>query len=150
MKDNYDRLVKQKLTRMSSYIDELEPYLQCSGDEYLSSSGRRRVVERLTQVIVESATDVNNLLTEQAGQAPAMTAPQSFVTVHDLGAINEHLLDRFQRYVGLRNRIVHDYNVLDNRIVYYSAKRLIDDARKYAESIYRYLSLGSAEGDENK
>lgn len=43
-------------------------------------------------------------------------------------------------YVGLRNRIVHDYDVLDNRVVYLTARRLMEDARKYVGSVYRYLS----------
>jgi uncharacterized protein YutE (UPF0331/DUF86 family) len=45
-----------------------------------------------------------------------------------------------QTYVGLRNRIVHDYDVLDSRVVYLTARRLLEDARKYVGSVYRYLS----------
>jgi uncharacterized protein YutE (UPF0331/DUF86 family) len=45
-----------------------------------------------------------------------------------------------QTYVGLRNRIVHDYDVLDSRVVYLTARRLLEDARKYVRSVYRYLS----------
>jgi len=50
--------------------------------------------------------------------------------------------------VGLRNRIVHDYDVLDNRVVYFTARRLMEDGRKYVGSVYRYLS--STVGGQNK
>jgi uncharacterized protein YutE (UPF0331/DUF86 family) len=141
MSVDYDRLIKQKLTNMASYVEEMRPYLQGPVKGYLKDSGRRRIVERLAQVIIESAIDTNGLLIERAGNVPPATAYRSFDSVHELGAIDDHLTARFHRYVGLRNRIVHDYDVLDNKIVYYSAKRLLDDAKQYIGSVYAYLSV---------
>lgn len=58
-----------------------------------------------------------------------------------LGVIDDHLLTPFRlTYIGPRNRIVHDYDVLDNRVVYFTARRLMEDARKYIGSVYHYLS----------
>lgn len=140
MSVDYDRLIKQKLTNMASYVKEMMPYLQEPVKAYLKDSGRRRIVERLAQVIVESAIDINGLLIERAGNVPPATAYRSFESVHKLGAIDDQLTARFHRHVGLRNRIVHDYDVLDNKIVYHSAKRLFDDAKQYIGSVYAYLS----------
>jgi uncharacterized protein YutE (UPF0331/DUF86 family) len=140
MSVDYDRLIKQKLTNMASYVEEMMPYLQEPVKGYLKDSGRRRIVERLAQVIVESAIDTNGLLIERAGNVPPATAYRSFDSLHELGAIDDHLTARFHRYVGLRNRIVHDYDVLDNKIVYHSAKRLLDDAEQYIGSVYAHLS----------
>ena len=141
MDDRQTRLIQQKLMNMNSYIEELEPYLESSLEEYLKKPGQRRIVERLAQVIIESAIDTNNLLITASGGAPASTARESFAAVHALGVIDDYLLTRFrQTYVGLRNRIVHDYDVLDSRVVYLTARRLLEDARKYVGSVYRYLS----------
>ena len=53
------------------------------------------------------------------------------------------LAERYrQTYVGLRNRIVHDYDVLDDRIVFYTARRLLDDARSYTAAVQGVLSAG--------
>jgi len=52
-----------------------------------------------------------------------------------------------QTYVGLRNRIVHDYDVLDNRVVYFTARQLLEDAQKYLGSVYRYLTSREAVSD---
>ena len=140
MSVDYDRLIKQKLTNMASYVEEITPYLQVPVKGYLKDSGRRRIVERLAQVIIESAIDINGLLIERAGSVPPATAYRSFDSVCRLGAIDDHVTARFHRYVGLRNRIVHDYDVLDNKIVYYSVKRLLDDAKQYIRGVYAYLS----------
>jgi uncharacterized protein YutE (UPF0331/DUF86 family) len=140
MSVDYDHLIKQKLTNMASYVEEITPYLQVSVKEYSEDLGRRRIVERLAQVIVESAVDINGLLIERAGNVPPATAYRSFDSVHELGAIDDQLTARFHRYIGLRNRIVHDYDILDNKIVYYSVKRLLEDAKQYIRSVYACLS----------
>jgi len=101
MSVEHDRLIKQKLNNMASYVEEIAPYLKGPIEGYLKDSGRRRIVERLAQVIVECAIDTNGLL-------------------------------------------VHDYDVLDNKIVCYTARRLVEDAKRYIESIYAYLSSGEA------
>jgi uncharacterized protein YutE (UPF0331/DUF86 family) len=44
-----------------------------------------------------------------------------------------------RRYVGLRNRIVHDYDRLDDRLVVLAARRLVDDAREYGAQVRAYL-----------
>lgn len=140
MNERQARLIQQKLMNMDSYIEELGPYLESSLEEYLEKPGQRRVVERLAQIIIESAIDTNNLLIVASGDVPASTARESFAAVHALGVIDDYLLTCFrQTYVGLRNRIVHDYDVLDNRVVYFTARRLVEDARKYVGSVYRYL-----------
>ena len=141
MDERQVRLIQQKLINMDSYIEELGPYLESSLGEYLEKPGPRRIVERLVQVIIESAVDTNNLLIVASGGVPASTARESFAAVYTLGVIDDHLLTRFREtYVGLRNRIVHDYDVLDNRVVYLTARRLLEDARKYVGSVHRYVS----------
>lgn len=37
------------------------------------------------------------------------------------------------------NRIVHDYDRLDNRTLFYSARRLLDDACAYVVQVHGYL-----------
>ena len=140
MSADYSRLIQLKLVNMAAYIDELAPYLKKPLKDYLEVPGQRRIVERLVQVVVESAIDANGLLVEWASEAPPATAHLSFEAVHRLGVIDDALLDRFRRYVGLRNRIVHDYDVLDNKIVYHSAQRLLEDATKYVQAVYDHLS----------
>jgi len=45
MDDRQTRLIQQKLMNMNSYIEELEPYLESSLEEYLKKPGQRRIVE---------------------------------------------------------------------------------------------------------
>lgn len=139
-------LIRRKLTNLTAYLDELAPYLTITYPEYRERPGQRRIVERLAQVIVECAIDVNGLLLSDAGQPPAQSARQSFEAVHELGVIDEHLSSSFQRYVGMRNRIVHDYDRLDNRLLFYSARRLLGDARTYVVQVHGYIEANRGAG----
>ncbi|MFQ6100649.1 MAG: DUF86 domain-containing protein [Anaerolineae bacterium] len=138
-------LIRRKLTNLTAYVKELAPYLSASYQEHRERPGNRRIVERLAQVIVECAIDINGMLLISTEQPPAQSARQSFEAIHQLGIIDEHLLPRFRRYVGMRNRIVHDYDRLDNRTLFYSARRLLDDARAYIVQVHGYLeAIGKA------
>ncbi len=142
------QLIQRKLNRLQSYVDELSPYLDSLVETYLATPGQRRIVERLAQVIIESSIDINSLLLSSVGQSVPDTARESFSRVHHLGIIDDYLLTRFRRtYIGFRNRIVHDYDMLDNQIVYHTARRLLEDARRYVAAITRYLAATEAEAE---
>jgi uncharacterized protein YutE (UPF0331/DUF86 family) len=49
-------------------------------------------------------------------------------------------LELFRKtYVGLRNHIVHDYEKLDDHVVYFNARRLVDDATRYIAAVRRFV-----------
>jgi len=128
--------IAEKLTALIGYVDELEECSNVTPDEYRRDSVRRRAVERLCQVVVECAVDVNAMLIEAAGGSPPRSARESFEEAHGLGAVQENVRRRFcQTYVGLRNRIVHDYDTLDDAIVLKTAHRLVEDARVFAVDV---------------
>jgi len=141
-------LIRQKLVNLTAYVNELSPYLDVSYQEHRERPGNRRIIERLAQVIVECAIDVNGMLLIGTGQPPAQSARQSFDAIHRLGIIDEHLLSRFRRYVGMRNRIVHDYDQLDSRTLFYSTRRLLDDARAYVVQVHGYLEANGETGGQ--
>jgi len=142
-------LIRRKLTNLTAYVDELAPYVAVSYQQYREHPGRRRIVERLAQVIIECAIDVNGMLLIGTGQPPAQSARQSFEIIHQLGIIDEQGLSRFRRHVGMRNRIVHDYDRLDNRTLFHSARRLLDDVRAYVVQVHSHLKAGREAGGKS-
>ena len=46
MEEAQERLIRQKLANIASYIEELAPYLDEPLSNYLARPGRRRIVER--------------------------------------------------------------------------------------------------------
>lgn len=133
-------LIGQKMANLTSCLGELEPLVTGAFPGPKWSRVQQRAVERLIQVVVESLIDVNTLVVADAKAPPATSAREGFERVHSLGVIQTRLLDRFgHEYVKLRNRIVHAYDTLDDRTVYYKAQRLVKETKQYQQAIDRYV-----------
>ncbi|MBM3238156.1 DUF86 domain-containing protein [Candidatus Poribacteria bacterium] len=133
--------IRRKLCSMLKYLDELENELPTEVEDYLNA-GRilHGFVERNCQVAIECAIDANELLISITGGAIPESARDSFEAVHQPGAIEEEVCLRFQNtFVGFRNRLVHDYEQVDNRIVYYTARLLITYGKRYVINLTDYL-----------
>ncbi|MBN1773618.1 MAG: DUF86 domain-containing protein [Deltaproteobacteria bacterium] len=138
---DFDRAaVHRKLALLLGYADELHALVGRSGPGPAGNVARR-AVERLVQLVVEVSVDVNDLLAASASLPPPATARDSFQLAARLGVLTAGLSSRFvASYVGLRNRIVHDYERLDDRLVLRAARRLVADARAFAAAVGSYLS----------
>ena len=133
-------VIRKKLDYLEQTLVEIEPYLRTSYAEYARQSAHRRATERLVQIIVEIASDTSDLLVQAAWRRAPGSMRESLSAIRDLGVIGDALFERFNRtYVGLRNRIVHDYETLDNRILFESARRLRKDALAFLKAVNRYL-----------
>jgi uncharacterized protein YutE (UPF0331/DUF86 family) len=134
------KLVQEKLASLKDFVVELESSLHVSLAQFLKEKLRRRAVERSFQIVVECATDTNNLLLAATNRALPSSASESYRALHDLGALDEAITIRFtEHYVPKRNFIVHMYEKIEPRDLYYSARRLVKEAREYARQIQRFL-----------
>jgi uncharacterized protein YutE (UPF0331/DUF86 family) len=105
----------------------------------------RRAIERLVQVIVEVTIDVNGLLLAALDKPQPRTARESFQAAAAAGVLPDRLAERFvTSYVGLRNRIVHDYDTLDARLIEQAARRLARDGIGFGRTVREWLSANAA------
>jgi uncharacterized protein YutE (UPF0331/DUF86 family) len=110
-------LVRRKLAVIQRNLDDLSTVEGLSLDEYRSDRFRLKATERLLQEMVEAAVDINLHLL-RAGDA---TAPpdyyQSFRRVAEERIIPSDLAASLAPATGLRNRLVHEYDEIDDAIV---------------------------------
>lgn len=76
--------------------------------EVLSRLEQNGILHAL-QVLVENAIGKTKHLLKAAGQEIPVSAYDAFVSLAAIGQIQHEQLDDWNRAVGLRNRIVHDY-----------------------------------------
>ena len=118
----YRPLLQCKLISLASYLDELDATVPATGTAYAADSTLRRAVERLVQVVVEAAIDAGDLLLAEDGRIVGETGREIFEALFAAGVIDDSLRRRFAyEHSGLRNRIVHDYDELDNAVVWQAA-----------------------------
>ena len=132
-------LILRKMKDLKKYLGEMEPYLSIGVEKYLHDREKRYIIERLIQLIVEVASDVNRSIVEAEDEAPVETYYDTFAKLGELKVVSKELSIRLASTTGLRNRLVHRYEDIDHKIVYHSAVRLLKDYRRYFQLVEKYL-----------
>lgn len=135
-----ERFVRQKLGLLIARLDELEPLAGYSLQEYKADYTKRYAVERLIELIVECATDINRHVVEALGAAPPQTYYSTFEEMGKLGIIPRDAAARLGGTTGLRNRLVHGYEKVSHEIVYHSLKPLLRHYKQYVGWLDTFLN----------
>src|SRR6056297_2260743 len=128
-------LVRRKLNKMIEYIEQLKEVNKYTLDDYLDNFFIKRTSERLVQLIVEVATDINGHIIVDEGYSPPEDYYNSFLKLSETGVISNDFAKELAPSAGLRNRLVHEYEEIDDEIVFKSVKKAIDNYSKYIKEI---------------
>ncbi len=132
-------VVRRKLAHLDRYLEELEAQRGITLDRYLADAGPRRAVERLIQLIVETAVDINvHVATELEGRPPA-DYRRSFSAAARVGLLPADLADELAPSAGLRNALVHDYADIDDARVHAAIPLVLDGYGRYARAVQAWL-----------
>ncbi len=136
---NYTNVIRRKLINLSGYIQELEPFLKYTYEDYTGNYFVKRTGERLIQLIVENMVDINSIIIAERSLDP----PKDYYTSFEILGESALLPDTFTRELapctGLRNRLVHEYDKIQDAIVFNSISRLIDMSLEYMGYINNIL-----------
>ncbi|MEO0540662.1 MAG: DUF86 domain-containing protein [Cyanobacteria bacterium P01_A01_bin.105] len=109
-------------------------------EKYLTDRRQQLIVERLLHLVVEAATDTNNHVLSATQQSPPDDYYSSFPEAAKVGLISPDLAARLAPSTGLRNRLVHDYDDLDNVVVYHSIEFALVGYAEYVLHVQDYLA----------
>ncbi|MFN2364111.1 MAG: DUF86 domain-containing protein [Halarsenatibacteraceae bacterium] len=132
------KLIRRKLSKLIQSLNELAEIEEYSLEEYLQNFFISRTTERLIQLIVETATDINGHLIIEAGRKPPETYYDSFIILGRLNIISAELAEELAPSAGLRNRIVHEYDEIIDKIVYESIADALKLYKQYVREIENY------------
>ena len=134
------RLLKRKLSKLKEYLRELQPFAKISLQDYLDDYKNKRTVERDIQLIVECATDINNHILVETQETPPKDYFTSFTELTKLRILPHKFALSIAETAGLRNRLVHEYEEIKDKIVYINIKKVLSLYQEYMEHIIKYLT----------
>ena len=137
-------LVRKKLSLLHKHLKELGPLTRITLAEYKRDYAHRHAAEKVVELIVEYAIDINRVIVEAGRAEPPQTSYDTFLEMERLGIIPPELTSHLASATGLRNRLVHHYDEINNKAVYYSLKPLIRHYREYERLIEAYLDRGES------
>lgn len=123
-----EAIIRRKLGIMAENLAALIPIEGMTTEEYLDDVYKRKATERLLQELIEAAVDINTHIIVQTGNASPVDYYESFIKLGELKVISAGLAEKLAPSAGLRNRLVHEYDLLEHS--------LILDAVKLAERLY--------------
>ncbi len=137
-------LVRRKLAHIAASIEALGPLAQLTLPEYRARLYERKAAERFLQEAIEAALDVNAHLIAELGADVPDDYYGGFVKLGDLGVVPRDLALSLAPSAGLRNRLVHEYESLDDAKVLASIAVLLARYPLYVQAIESYLTKTAA------
>jgi uncharacterized protein YutE (UPF0331/DUF86 family) len=132
-------VVKRKLIKLKQYLGELETLDHTTYEEYTENFLIRRTVERLVQLLVDSATDINTHILVDNNLPPPPDAYTSFIQLAKSGVITRELSVEIAPSTGERNVLVHEYESINDLIVYQSIPVAIKLFKRYCRQVEKFL-----------
>lgn len=115
-------LIKSKVNDILGYLDELRPVLREEARAIIDNNLKLRTVERLFQLIVDTAVDINTHIIIESGFHVPDDYQSTFVVLADKGIVSKEFALKIAPSVGLRNLVVHKYGKVD-------IKKMVDDIK---------------------
>ena len=129
-----------RLRTMRETLDELESLRDVSVARLESEPLTRAAAERLIQVVVDLAVDVNAHIAVVATGAAPQTGRDSFLAAATSGAITEDLATALAPAAGLRNVLVHRYTDIRTDLVASAVGTVLDGFSDYVRQVAAYLA----------
>ena len=136
-------LVRRKITTILRNINALEAVDGIALNAYRSDLYRKKGTERLLQETVEAAVDTNLHVLRAIGAATPTDYYKSFISLGQAGVIPQELAERLAPAAGLRNRLVHEYDDIDDEIVLKAVSEARQLLREYVAAVERYVTRDS-------
>lgn len=124
--------IKRKIDKLRSYLEELKPFLISDTAVLLQDKIKVRAIERLFQLIVDEAVDINMLLITDSQAENPENYRSTFYALVNLKVLDNNLAGRISESAKLRNQLVHKYEEVQE-------KEMIEKIKKFTEMYEEYL-----------
>jgi uncharacterized protein YutE (UPF0331/DUF86 family) len=129
-------VIQNKLARIESYLTKLQEIIPHGFKEYEKDWKRQMIAERGLQILIEIIIDVANRLIAIKNWGPTTSSADSIRLLALKKVISSE--EPYLKMIRFRNFIVHDYEKVDNAIVYSILTKNLGDIRRFRDEVLRY------------
>lgn len=132
-------LIKNKMADIEKYLKEMDPILKSGARIIIEDNLRLHTVERLFQLIVDTAVDINTHIIIASDFNVPEDSYSTFVVLGENKILPMYFALKIAPSVGLRNLIVHKYGNVDLKKMVGDVINEIDDYVEYLRIINSFL-----------
>jgi uncharacterized protein YutE (UPF0331/DUF86 family) len=129
--------VRRLLALLADFRGRLETLAATERSHYLSEDAYagRYLVQAAAQVCIDVA---NHLIASEGWRVPA-DFRDAFTVLEEEHVLDPDLADRLRSLAGLRNRLVHLYDDVDDALVQEALQAGLPDLDSFAQAVARYV-----------
>jgi uncharacterized protein YutE (UPF0331/DUF86 family) len=130
--------VLARLDDLDRHLGELRSIAPACFEAYLAVE-KRRACERLLQIGVEAVIDTCALLVTGLRLGLPAEEDDLFTSLAQRGIITRSTTETLRRMKGLRNLLVHEYGRINDRIVFETIDRRLEDFDTFKVEVLAFL-----------
>lgn len=141
MEDKRRSRYNDKLTSLKEYLNLLDDWLKTNSLKDLKENNkldRLFAIYHVFQLITEIVIDLSSMIIKDLNLNPGDNY-LNFERLFKKSIITQPVLADLKKLTGLRNRIVHDYNGLNDELAWESIEENIHSIQKFKEMIETWL-----------
>ncbi len=128
-------LIRRKVKLIGEDYEKFKPVLAKTYNEFAESVIDQPATERYLERIIGRMIDINYHFVSEMKKFPPKDYYESFQELGTLQIIPAARAIELARYAGLRNRLAHEYDTIDPRILFEEAKQLLKELPEYLQAI---------------
>lgn len=132
-------LVRRRLNQMGQYLREMAPIIETPQERFVDDPFVHHTAERLVELLVECAADVNTEVAQAVGGIPPSDYYSSFFSMARVGWVTRETADVLAVVARTRNILVHQYEELQLADLYDHVIRTEPAWRAYLASVHENL-----------
>jgi uncharacterized protein YutE (UPF0331/DUF86 family)/predicted nucleotidyltransferase len=132
-------LVQRKLALMSQYLQEVEPILLLSPQEFVSQPLAHHAAERIVELVVECAAYINSEVAQAVSKIPPSDYYSSFYAMAATGWVDQETVHALAEWARIRNALVHRYEEVGLEDLLVQIQKAHPRWRSYVAQVYAEL-----------
>ena len=134
-----DEVIQERLRLLAEYIEDLRAEQGISFAQYQDDKKTRRYVEHTIQIAIEACLDIGHHIIAEKHLPLPKEHRDIFQVLGEAEIVPGEAVPALPKMVGFRNRLVHEYERVENELVYGILKKNLGDLERFGQAIRRYL-----------
>ncbi len=131
--------VRFRLNLILDYLEELRPLGTVTFDELTDDRYKYRSAERLLEIIIQAAIDINNHLISGLSKRRQASNTDNFLEMAKLNILTPEIAQDLSASSNFRNRLAHEYYSIDPSIVFQSITKALEQYPQYVQQVLEFV-----------